>query len=40
MKLKRYFNNPFLSKEISNEELQAFSEDNLAKMEAADGSPA
>ncbi len=39
MKLNRYFTNPFLSPRISNEELQVFTEDNLVKMEAADGSP-
>lgn len=33
----RYFKNPFTDKEISNQELQAFAEDHLAKMTAANG---
>ena len=35
--LKRFFNNPFLDRDISLTELQAFSEDHLAKLSAANG---
>ena len=37
MQLKRFFQNPFLSPRISLTELQAFSEDHLGKLSAANG---